>query len=268
MADNIYKIIEGSINYFKFFKEHRPYGITKTFEIDEPETDEIISPSDESVNIETVADKPKTKVIPAKEPDLFPEEWESIDSISELDNAIKNCTKCSLAKTRTNLVFGAGNPDAEIMIIGEAPGADEDIQGKPFVGRAGQLLTDILKAIEFSRDDVFICNVLKCRPPGNRNPQPEEISKCRPYLNKQISIIKPKLILALGTFAAQTLLNTKEPLGKLRGKFFEYFNEGNLILLLVTYHPAALLRNPNWKKPTWEDVQLFKKKYVELKNNI
>lgn len=186
------------------------------------------------------------------------EDWKSCSSLAELNEMIKDCRKCRvLADKRKNLVFGSGNPKADIAVVGEAPGADEDEKGFPFVGRAGKLLTDILAAINFSRDEVYICNILKCRPPENRNPLPDEILNCEPYLDKQLEIIKPKLILALGTFAAQTLLRTKEPLGKLRGRFHTYKN----IKTMVTYHPAALLRNPNWKRPTWEDVKLFRKEY-------
>ncbi len=161
------------------------------------------------------------------------------------------CHKCPLDKTRTNLVFGVGNPSAGLMFVGEAPGRDEDLQGEPFVGRAGQLLTKIIEAIGMKRDDVYIANVLKCRPPGNRNPLPDEIALCMPYLLKQIEIIQPKVLCALGTFAAQTLLNTKEPVGTLRGRFHQYKN----IPMMVTYHPAYLLRNPNDKAKVWEDMK-------------
>jgi DNA polymerase len=157
-------------------------------------------------------------------------------------------------------VFGTGNPGATLMIIGEAPGADEDAQGEPFVGRAGQLLNKILEAINFKREDVYICNILKCRPPGNRKPLAEEVDLCIPYLRKQIALVKPKLILALGLTAAENLLATTESLSRLRGRVFQY--EGTP--LMVTYHPAALLRNPNWKRPAWEDVQAVRKLHDEL----
>ena len=166
-----------------------------------------------------------------------------------------NCQLCPLGKTRKNLVFGVGNPEAKIVFVGEAPGADEDEQGLPFVGRAGQLLTDIIKAMGYQRKDVYICNILKCRPPGNRNPQPDEISKCESFLKKQLQIITPKIICALGTFAAKTLLNTDIPISALRGRFHSY--EG--IKLMPTYHPAYLLRNPSAKKQVWEDVQMIMK---------
>jgi len=167
-----------------------------------------------------------------------------------------DCQLCPLGKTRKNLVFGIGNPEARIVFVGEAPGADEDEQGLPFVGRAGQLLTDIIvKGMKMQRKDVYICNILKCRPPGNRNPQPDEIGKCEPFLKKQLHIISPEIICALGTFAAKTLLKTDIPISVLRGRFHMY--EG--IKLMPTYHPAYLLRNPAAKKQVWEDVQIIMK---------
>lgn len=188
------------------------------------------------------------------------EEWEFSETLEELNNKIKDCKKCDLWKTRTNFVFGVGNPKAEIVVIGEAPGADEDAQGEPFVGRAGQLLNKILTATGFSREEVFICNILKSRPPGNRNPLPEEVEVCKPYLDKQLKLINPKLILLLGKVASESLLKTKEPLAKLRGKTHDY--KGWKVR--VTFHPAALLRNPNWKRPTWEDMLEFKAMYEEI----
>lgn len=178
-----------------------------------------------------------------------------LDSLAELANAIARCTRCTLHQTATNPVPGSGNPAADFMVVGEAPGASEDEQGVPFVGQAGQLLTKILGAINLQREDVFIANVLKHRPPGNRNPLPEEVLACSPYLVRQIELVKPKVILALGTFAAQTLLETKLTIGKLRGQIHRYYG----VPLVVTYHPAALLRNPTWKRPTWEDVQLARR---------
>jgi DNA polymerase len=189
------------------------------------------------------------------------ENWEKAASLEELDKLINKCTKCSLHKSRTNFVFGVGNPNADVMVIGEGPGADEDAQGEPFVGRAGKLLNEILKAINFQRDEVYIANVVKSRPPGNRTPTSEEMEACLPYLKKQIELIKPKLILCLGLTAAQGLLKKRESLTKLRGQVFDYLNAK----VMVTYHPAALLRNPNWKRPCWEDVQQFRKMYDEMK---
>lgn len=190
------------------------------------------------------------------------EPWVTASTLDDLNGQICQCMKCSLGGTRTNFVFGVGNPHADIVVIGEAPGADEDAQGEPFVGRAGQLLNKILEAIQFKREEVYICNILKCRPPNNREPSPEEIELCEPYLWRQMEIIKPKMILCLGRVAGQALLKTNDSLGAMRGKFFDYRG----VRLMVTYHPAALLRNPNWKKPAWEDVQLFRKTYDEMKS--
>ncbi len=189
------------------------------------------------------------------------ENWEKASSLEELDKLINKCTKCPLHKSRTNFVFGVGNPNADVMVVGEGPGADEDAQGEPFVGRAGKLLNEILKAINFQREEVYIANVVKSRPPGNRTPTSEEMDACLPYLKKQIELIKPKLILCLGLTAAQGLLKKRDSLTKLRGQIFDYLNAK----VIVTYHPAALLRNPNWKRPCWEDVQQFRKMYDEMK---
>jgi len=188
-------------------------------------------------------------------------EHEMIKSLDEYYNTINKCQKCELGKLRKNFVFGVGNPNADLFLIGEAPGADEDEQGIPFVGRAGKLLTDILKAIKFDRNEVYIANILKCRPPNNRDPLPIERQTCFPYLQKQIEFINPKVILCLGRVAANTLLNKNEPMSLLRGGNKFSFNN---IPVMVTYHPAALLRNPNWKKGCWEDVQQLRKLYDEL----
>ena len=192
---------------------------------------------------------------------LLFEEFAKCKTLPKLYDSIHNCQKCALGETRTNFVFGDGNPNADILIIGEAPGAEEDKQGIPFIGRAGKLLTDILKAINIDREEVYIANILKCRPPSNRNPLPAEMQECTPYLYKQIDLIKPKAILCLGLVAATNLLNQKVSLTKMRGNVFEI--QG--IKTMVTYHPAALLRNPNWKRGCWEDVQKFKKLYDSLK---
>ena len=176
--------------------------------------------------------------------------------LQKLYDELKGCQLCPLGKTRKNLVFGQGNPEAKIVFVGEAPGADEDEQGLPFVGRAGQLLTDIIvKGMKLARKDVYICNILKCRPPGNRNPLPDEICKCEPFLKKQLQIITPRVICALGKIAAQTLLKTETPITALRGRFHYYES----IKVMPTYHPAYLLRNPAAKKPVWDDVQLMMK---------
>lgn len=187
------------------------------------------------------------------------EPWTEAEELDELQGLIDGCQKCDLWKTRLNIVFGTGDPHADVMVIGEAPGADEDRTGKPFVGRAGELLTKILEAVDFSREDVFICNIIKSRPPGNRRPEPEEVAACIPYLYKQIELVKPRFILALGLTAAKALLGTRAPMKELRGNVQEWHG----IPVIVTYHPAALLRNPNWKRPTWEDVQTLRRLYDE-----
>lgn len=171
--------------------------------------------------------------------------------------SICDCHKCPLGESRKNIVFGEGNPDARLVFVGEAPGAEEDMQGRPFVGAAGQLLTKIIEAIKFRREDVFICNILKCRPPGNRDPEPSEIEQCEPYLIRQLEILKPAVICSLGKFATQTLLKSQVPISKLRGRVHRYHD----IKLVPTFHPAALLRNPSWKRQTWEDVQLVRSIY-------
>ena len=177
------------------------------------------------------------------------------EELKNIHQGMKACQLCPLGKTRKNLVFGEGNPYAQIVFVGEAPGADEDEQGQPFVGRAGQLLTKIIEAMGLMRKDVYICNILKCRPPGNRNPLPNEIELCEPFLKNQLQIISPRVICTLGKFAAQTLLKTDTPITALRGRFQSY--EG--IKLMPTYHPAYLLRNPSAKKFVWEDVKMIMK---------
>lgn len=181
----------------------------------------------------------------------------SYGTLDEIEDVVRNCRLCSLCETRKNVVFGKGNNRAKLVFVGEAPGADEDLQGEPFVGKAGQKLTQIITAMGLSRDEVYIANVLKCRPPNNRNPLPHEIELCEPYLIAQLEIIKPKVICALGTFAAQTLLKTEQPISKLRGRFHTYHG----IKLMPTYHPAFILRNPKFKRDVWEDVQKVKIEY-------
>ena len=194
-------------------------------------------------------------VIPPNEAELVPGAIEKLRSLDEIAEKVRKCTRCMLYDTATNAVPGEGNPKAKLVCVGEAPGAKEDETGRPFVGQAGQLLTKILEAIDLTREQVFICNVLKHRPPGNRNPRPEEVEACSPYLIRQLELIQPKVIVAFGTFAAQTLLQTKAGIGQLRGLVHRYHG----IPLIVTYHPAALLRNPAWKRPTWEDVKLARR---------
>jgi DNA polymerase len=190
----------------------------------------------------------------------------SLSDVSSLDELRALCEGAEELRTDlpgTNLVFGVGNPVADLMLVGEAPGENEDIQGEPFVGKAGQLLTDILKAIRFRREDVYIANILKHRPPNNRDPLPEERRRSLPYLHKQIELVNPKLILCVGKVAGSTLLglDEKTPLNTMRGTFHAFRERHEL---MVTFHPAALLRNPAWKKDTWADVQLLRKRYDEL----
>jgi len=189
-------------------------------------------------------------------------ENDNIDTLNgELDSfraSICTCQECPLGQTRKNFVFGVGNPQADIVFVGEAPGEQEDVQGVPFVGRAGKLLDKMLAAIKLSRNDVYICNVLKCRPPNNRDPLPSEVEKCEPYLINQLHLINPKLIVALGRISACTILKTNESLKNMRNQIFTYAG----IDLFVTYHPAALLRNPNFKQPAWEDFKLIRDKYL------
>ena len=179
----------------------------------------------------------------------------SADALAAIRADIGDCTRCKLHTLgRRQIVFGVGNPNADLMFVGEAPGADEDITGEPFVGRAGQLLTKIIEAIDLKREDVYIANVIKCRPPQNRNPEPDEIERCEPFLFRQIDEIKPKVIVALGKFSAQTLLRTEEPISKLRGRVFDYRGAK----LIPTFHPAYLLRNPSSKRDVWEDMKRVK----------
>ena len=193
------------------------------------------------------------QTVPAGTPVTFSRN--AIEALAAVRDEIGDCTRCTLHTLgRQQIVFGAGNPDAELMFVGEAPGADEDVQGIPFVGRAGQLLTKIIEAIEMKREDVYIANVIKCRPPGNRNPEPDEIAQCEPFLFKQIDSIKPKVIVTLGKFAAQTLLRTEDPISRIRGRVFDYRGAK----LIPTFHPAYLLRNPSSKREVWEDMKLVR----------
>src|ERR1051325_1690089 len=171
--------------------------------------------------------------------------------LAEMAGVARACEKCRLAKTRTNVVYGVGNPNADLMFIGEAPGRDEDLKGEPFVGRAGQLLTDIIKAMKLTRDDVYIANVIKCRPPENRNPEADELEECRPFIRRQIEIIRPKVIVTLGKFALQSLIQRGYALTGARGQWLEY--DG--VKVMPTYHPAYLLRNPAAKKDVWADMK-------------
>jgi DNA polymerase len=181
------------------------------------------------------------------------------DALAAQERALQGCRRCRLCEARTTIVFGSGNPEADLVVIGEGPGADEDAQGKPFVGRAGQLLTKMLESVQLSRDEVYICNAVKCRPPSNRNPEPDELAACAPFLAAQLAVIRPKVVLALGSVATQALLRTKEPIGKLRGRVHPY----GAAVLIPTFHPAFLLRNPGqeYKRMAWEDLKLAKREY-------
>ncbi|MFQ5494767.1 MAG: uracil-DNA glycosylase, partial [Phycisphaerae bacterium] len=201
----------------------------------------------------------RTKATPAVDPAVAAEKTERLRVVDE--SQVRSCTRCGLAETRTQTVFGQGSAAARLVFVGEAPGFEEDKQGLAFVGRAGQLLTKMIVAMGLSRDDVFICNVLKCRPPGNRDPLADEILACSPNLRRQIEIIEPEVLVALGAPAAKTLLNTAQSIGKLRGRFHDYFvsgvtGEGSAIPLMPTYHPAYLLRSPGEKAKTWDDLQM------------
>ena len=179
------------------------------------------------------------------------------------EQALQNCRKCKLCEGRTHVVFGSGNPTAEFVVIGEGPGADEDAQGLPFVGRAGQLLTKMLTAVNLTREEVFITNAVLCRPPGNRNPEPDELAACAPFLADKLAVIQPKVILSLGSVATQSLLRTKEAIGKLRGRVHPYGDS----VLIPTFHPAFLLRNPGpeYKRMAWEDLKLARREYDKRK---
>jgi len=197
--------------------------------------------------------KEEAVIMPTQTQDMFvASQLPPVKTLEGLRDWIGDCRRCKLCQARTNVVFGAGNPQAEVMFVGEGPGRDEDLKGEPFVGRAGQLLNDIItKGMKMTREEVYIANVVKCRPPENRNPEPDEIATCQPFLLKQIDIIKPRIIVALGTFAAQTLLQVKTPISRLRGVWHSY--QG--VKLMPTLHPAYLLRNPNDKRLVWLDIK-------------
>lgn len=240
------KLIQEAISFFK--KERELYG-------------DFLIENSSDVSDAAEVEELQTTSTPNEANQVKPSKLDQCTTLQELEAL---CHKAEVLKTDledTKMVFGGGNPDADLMLIGEAPGAEENKTGKPFVGRAGQLLNKILAAINFSRDDIYISNILKHRPPDNRNPLAEERDKSMPFLLRQIDLVSPKLILALGKVSAQSLLNRRETLTQMRGQFHTFRDQYQL---LVTYHPAALLRNPNWKAPTWEDVQMLRKRYDEL----
>ena len=201
-----------------------------------------------SLKDEGVEGIPQQQVLPSKGKGAL---------LEQVRNNLGECTRCKLHPHRKNIVFGTGNPEAQLVFVGEGPGGEEDIQGKPFVGRAGQLLTRIINSINLTRDEVYIANIIKCRPPQNRNPEPDEIKACEPFLIQQLDAIQPKIICALGTFAAQTLLETDERISRLRGRFISYRGSK----LIATFHPAYLLRNPQKKRDVWEDMKVIRKEY-------
>ena len=209
--------------------------------------------------------EPPTKTFTSFLPGLKVEEgYAQIQSYKELLDVSVGCQKCRLRSTCRQVVFGDGKIDADILFIGEGPGKDEDEQGIPFVGRAGQLLDKILEAAQFKRSEVYIANVVKCRPPGNRLPNPDEVKECRNYLEAQIRLIKPKIVVCLGAMACQTVIDPKAKISKTRGRWFIR----NGILIMATYHPAALLRNEQYKRPTWEDFKLIRDEYKKLTGSV
>ncbi|MEX0822921.1 MAG: uracil-DNA glycosylase [Balneolaceae bacterium] len=250
--------IDDIIEFIKNEQEiYGPFSASITKELNESLSEVIRDPQpgEESQK----KDSSSEENIPNPEMSLN-DQLQACKSIEELRSFCEKAEELKTDLEGTNLVFGVGNPRADLMLIGEAPGEQEDIQGEPFVGAAGQLLNKILAAINFTRDDIYIANILKHRPPGNRNPDPDERERSLPYLLRQIELIQPKIILCLGKVSGTTLLNRDEALKNLRGKFYPFHNTE----LTVTYHPAALLRNAKWKRPVWEDVQTVRKRYDEL----
>lgn len=225
----------------------------------------LLPASDGAVAVEpekvAVSARPRPAERPTRQPAADPpatapgsSDIVQLGTMAELRSAALGCPRCRLAESRRQVVFGEGNEAAELMVVGEAPGAEEDRQGRPFVGRAGQLLDRLLASVGFPRESVYICNVLKCRPPGNRDPEVDEVETCSAYLYRQVELVSPKVILAVGTFSAQTLLGSRDPISRLRGRVHRFRD----IHLVPTYHPAALLRNPGWIRPAWEDLQLLR----------
>lgn len=253
MSDKEQQLYEDIINFLEYEKEvYGPFTVSESPQKNQKE----ITTSEPKVE-----EKPKEYTsTESDEPKSLEEKLEACDSLEELRELCERTEELKTDLENTNLVFGVGNPHADLMIIGEAPGQEEDRQGEPFVGKAGQLLNKILKAINFERQDVYIANILKHRPPGNRNPNQDERLRSLPYLMRQIDLVDPKIILCLGKVSGTTLLQKDDSLRNLRGQFYPFRNAE----LTVTYHPAALLRNPQWKRPTWEDVQKVRERYDEL----
>jgi uracil-DNA glycosylase family 4 len=228
-------------DHLRFYQELGVTGVSR-----QPRWRKRESMASESVEQDVAEAEPETAAIPVAL------SRSAAEALTAIRHDIGDCTRCKLHTLgRRQVVFGVGNPQADLMFVGEAPGADEDVQGIPFVGRAGQLLTKIVEAIGLTRDDVYIANVIKCRPPENRNPEPDEVATCEPFLFQQIDAIKPKVIVALGTFAAKTLLRSQDSISRLRGRVYDYRGAK----LIPTFHPAFLLRSPDRKRDTWEDMK-------------
>jgi len=217
-------------------------------------------PAQPSASPQPVTMKPSEPQEPQRDDDRDPSAPRGAAGLQLVREELGDCKRCKLCATRTNIVFGVGNPDSHLVFVGEAPGADEDAQGEPFVGKAGQLLTKMIEAMGYARGDVYICNVLKCRPPGNRNPEPDEVASCEPFLKKQLGAIRPRMIVALGKFAVQCLLRDDSPISRLRGNLRTY--EG--IPLMPTFHPAYLLRDPSKKKLAWDDLKAVNAALAEV----
>lgn len=245
------KFVKDCLNYLRFHHDLEPAVLSATY----PEIFHL-TPSHHGVDA-LLRDRTK-KLVNDKALDVAREDHPP--TLEDVRKEFEKCHQCRLCKERKNIVFGVGNEKAKLVFIGEAPGRDEDLKGEPFVGRAGQLLTKIINAMGLKREDVYITNIIKCRPPGNRNPLPDEIAACEPYLIKQLEVINPRLICALGTVAAQILLKTDKKISILRGQFYYY--QG--IRVLPTFHPAFLLRNPEYKRVVWDDMQLLMKEYEKL----
>ncbi len=264
MSEKEQKLYNDILNFFEYEKEvYGPFTVSESPQENEEEIEIDHSKVEEETEVNELRVEEESQeysVMESDEPKTLEERLEACSSLEELRKLCETADELKTDLENTNLVFGVGNPKADLMIIGEAPGQEEDRQGEPFVGRAGQLLNKILKAINFERDDVYIANILKHRPPGNRNPNPDERLRSLPYLMRQIDLINPKVILCVGKVSGTTLLKKEDSLRNLRGQFYPFRGAE----LTVTYHPAALLRNPQWKRPTWEDVQRVREKYDEL----
>ncbi|WP_340103636.1 uracil-DNA glycosylase [Rhodohalobacter sp. 8-1] len=265
MSNKQHSLLDELISFLENEREmYGPFsvnvGLKNTQTLSEPDSPDNGQPTQDSADELDNFTNQENASVHETEPSTLDQKLKQCSTLEELKALCETSDVLRTDLENTNLVFGVGNPAADLMIIGEAPGYNEDQQGEPFVGTAGQLLNKILKAIEFDRDDVYIANILKHRPPDNRNPLPEERDRSLPFLERQIDLISPKVILCVGKVSGTTLLDKDEALKNMRGQFYDYRGAK----LTVTYHPAALLRNPKWKRPVWEDVQQVRKKYDEL----